>query len=70
DTNIHDNSFPEDENLKKITIPIEYPEGSQPLAKKAGTTEQAGDLVLFLASDMSSHVTGTEVYIDGAESLL
>lgn len=70
DTNIHDNTFPEDENLKKIRIPIEYPQGSQPLANKAGTTEQAGDLVLFLASAMSSHVTGTEVYIDGAESLL
>ncbi|MGE7903997.1 SDR family oxidoreductase [Peribacillus sp. NPDC094092] len=70
DTNIHDNTFPEDDNLKKIRIPIEYPQGSQPLAKKAGTTEQAGDLVLFLASDMSSHITGTEVYIDGAESLL
>ncbi|MFD9624648.1 SDR family oxidoreductase [Peribacillus muralis] len=70
DTNIHDNTFTEDENLEKIRIPIEYPQGSQPLANKAGTTEQAGDLVLFLASDMSSHVTGTEVYIDGAESLL
>jgi NAD(P)-dependent dehydrogenase (short-subunit alcohol dehydrogenase family) len=70
DTNIDNNTFPEEENLKKIRIPIEYPEGSQPLARKAGTAEQAGDLVLFLASDMSSHVTGTEVYIDGAESLL
>ena len=70
DTNIDDNTFPEDENLEKIRIPIEFPEGAQPLAHKAGTAEQAGDLVLFLASDMSSHITGTEVYIDGAESLL
>ncbi|WP_110929685.1 SDR family oxidoreductase [Bacillus massiliglaciei] len=70
DTNIHDNTFPNQESLEKIRIPIEYPEGAQPLAHKAGTSEQVGDLVLFLASDMSSHITGTEVYIDGAESLL
>jgi hypothetical protein len=25
---------------------------------------------LFLASDASSHISGTEVWIDGAESLL
>jgi len=25
---------------------------------------------MFLASDAASHVTGTEVFIDGAESLL
>ncbi|OIK04420.1 SDR family NAD(P)-dependent oxidoreductase [Bacillus sp. MUM 13] len=70
DTNIDSNTFPEDENLKKIKIPIEYPEGSQPLENKSGTPEQVGDLVLFLASSMSSHITGTKVYIDGAESLL
>lgn len=70
DTNIHGNTYREEENLEKITIPIVYPEGAQPLAQKAGTIEQAGDLVLFLASDMSSHITGTEVYIDGGESLL
>jgi len=37
---------------------------------KPGTSEQVAQLVLFLASDASSHITGTEVWIDGAESLL
>ncbi|WP_340007196.1 hypothetical protein MHH52_05720 [Paenibacillus sp. FSL K6-0276] len=32
--------------------------------------EQVAILVLFLASNESFHVTGTEIYVDGAESLL
>nr|WP_182501546.1 SDR family NAD(P)-dependent oxidoreductase [Peribacillus huizhouensis] len=70
DTNIDDNTYPDEKNLKNIIIPIEYPEGAQPLEQKSGTPEQVGELVLFLASDLSSHITGTEIYIDGAESLL
>ena len=70
DTNINENTWKEKENLKKIEIPVEYPQGSQPLEHRAGTSEQVADLVLFLASSQSSHITGSEVYIDGAESLL
>lgn len=70
ETNIGKNTFPEEENLEKIKIPVEYPEGNQPLENSAGKPEQVADLVYFLASDMSTHITGTEVYIDGAESLL
>ncbi|QDP41798.1 SDR family oxidoreductase [Radiobacillus deserti] len=69
-TNISKNTFPEKEELQKIKIPVEYPEGSQPLEHQAGSPEQVAQLVSFLASDASSHITGTEVYIDGAESLL
>ena len=58
------------EKLKKVEIPIEYPEGNQPLEHKPGKAEQVADLVLFLASSQSNHITGTEIYIDGAESLL
>jgi NAD(P)-dependent dehydrogenase (short-subunit alcohol dehydrogenase family) len=35
-----------------------------------GTSEQVARLALFLASDAADHITGTEVWIDGAESLL
>ena len=38
--------------------------GNQP-----GKAEQVASAVLFLASDASSHITGTEMWIDGAESL-
>lgn len=58
------------DNLEKIEIPVEYPEGNQPLEDKPGEPEQVADLVAFLASDKASHISGTEMYIDGAASLL
>lgn len=70
DTNINESAFKKTNNLTEITIPIKYPQGSQPLAHQAGTAEQVSNLVLFLASNLSSHITGTEIFIDGAESLL
>ncbi|MBP1969266.1 NAD(P)-dependent dehydrogenase (short-subunit alcohol dehydrogenase family) [Virgibacillus natechei] len=70
ETNIGENTHPDKQKLKNIEIPVEYPEGSQPLEHGAGSPEQVADLVHFLASNESSHITGTELYIDGAESLL
>ncbi|WP_035323587.1 SDR family oxidoreductase [Peribacillus kribbensis] len=69
DTNIDQNTFTQ-KGVEEVKIPIEYPEGNQPLENAAGKPEQVADLVYFLASDQSSHITGTEIYIDGAESLL
>lgn len=51
--------------------PVEYPEGEIPLTRgEPGTAEQVAKLVLFLASDASNHISGAEIFIDGAESLL
>ncbi|KMM36685.1 SDR family oxidoreductase [Guptibacillus hwajinpoensis] len=69
ETNI-DQSTDKKESVKEIEIPITYPEGSHPLEHKSGSPEQVADVVYFLASDASSHVTGTAMYVDGAESLL
>jgi NAD(P)-dependent dehydrogenase (short-subunit alcohol dehydrogenase family) len=69
ETNINESTM-KDPSVKEIEIPVQYPEGSQPLEHKAGSPKQVADLVLYLASDESSHITGTEIYIDGAESLL
>ncbi|QHW31371.1 SDR family oxidoreductase [Paenibacillus rhizovicinus] len=68
-THIGQNTHPTPE-LEEIQIPVEYPEGDQPLEHGPGRAAQVGDLVLFLASDASSHITGTPIFIDGAESLL
>ncbi|RKN79122.1 SDR family oxidoreductase [Paenibacillus ginsengarvi] len=69
ETNIGENTKKTPE-LKNIEIPVQYPQGSQPLEHGAGKPEQVADLVLFLASGESSHISGTEIFIDGAESLL
>lgn len=68
-TNIDENT--EQRNLDKIKEPVEYPEGQIPLTDgKSGTSQQVAQLVLFLASEASSHITGTEIWIDGGQSLL
>ena len=61
----------EKRDVEREKEPVEYPEGEIPLTDgKPGTAEQVAELVLFLASDRASHITGTEMWIDGAESLL
>ena len=58
-------------DLESIQTPVEFPKGKIPLNDgKPGTSEQVAQLVLFLASNASSHISGTEIYIDGTESLL
>jgi NAD(P)-dependent dehydrogenase (short-subunit alcohol dehydrogenase family) len=68
-TEISDNT--EQRNLESIKEPVEFPKGKIPLTGgEPGTSEQVAQLVLFLASDASSHISGTEIWIDGTESLL
>ena len=58
-------------HIEAAKEPVEYPEGKIPLTDgRPGTSEEVAELVLFLASDRSRHISGTPVWIDGAESLL
>ncbi len=51
--------------------PVEYPAGSIPLTGDTpGRPEQVAEAVLFLASPRASHITGTPLWVDGAESIL
>jgi NAD(P)-dependent dehydrogenase (short-subunit alcohol dehydrogenase family) len=57
--------------VRKAKVAAKYPEGTVPLTDgKPGTAEDVADLVLFFASDQSRHISGTPVWIDGAQSLL
>lgn len=68
-TNIDENTYPSDD-LKEVQIKVEFPDGGEPLEKGPGRPDQVAKLALFLASEDSDHITGTEIYCDGAESLL
>ena len=69
ETEIDDNTSRK--HLERLGRPVEFPQGSIPLTGRApGKPEQVAEVVLFLASDRSSHVSGTELWVDGAQSLL
>jgi NAD(P)-dependent dehydrogenase (short-subunit alcohol dehydrogenase family) len=58
-------------NVEKVREPVEFPQGHIPLSEgEPGHSEEVARLVAFLASDEASHISGTEIYVDGAESLL
>ena len=69
ETNISEST--EQRDLDKVKLDVEIESGGQPLTGgDPGTSEDVAQLVLFLASDASRHITGTEMWIDGAESLI
>lgn len=69
ESEISDNT--EMRNTEKVKVPAEFPEGEIPLTRgRPGKAEDVAELVAFLASDRSAHISGTEIWIDGAESLL
>jgi NAD(P)-dependent dehydrogenase (short-subunit alcohol dehydrogenase family) len=68
-TSIGENTEQRDDQ-NDLRLPVKFPKGAVPLTDgEPGTSEQVAQLVWFLASDASSHITGTEVYIDGGQSL-
>jgi NAD(P)-dependent dehydrogenase (short-subunit alcohol dehydrogenase family) len=61
----------EERNLDEIRAPVEFPQGEVPLTGGSpGDVSDVANLVVFLASDAARHITGTEIWIDGAQSLL
>lgn len=69
DTNIEENM--RREKLDEIREPVVFPEGHIPLTDgRSGSATQVAELIWFLCSPLSTHITGAEVFIDGAESLL
>ncbi len=69
ESDINENTQKRD--LEKIETPVQFPEGVIPLTQgQSGKPEQVAQLVLFLASPLANHITGTEIWIDGGQSLL
>jgi NAD(P)-dependent dehydrogenase (short-subunit alcohol dehydrogenase family) len=69
DTQIDENT--EKRNIDKAGHDVRFPKGEIPLTgKQPGTPEQVAKLVAFLMSDEADHITGTEVVIDGGQSLV
>lgn len=60
----------EHRNIENLGVPVEFPRGWHPLRGEPGTAMQVAQLVRFLASDAADHITGTEMWIDGGESLI
>jgi NAD(P)-dependent dehydrogenase (short-subunit alcohol dehydrogenase family) len=69
ETEIGDNT--QQRNTEAAEVPAKYPAGEIPLTgKRPGRAEDVAELVLFLSSDRARHISGSPVWIDGAQSLL
>jgi NAD(P)-dependent dehydrogenase (short-subunit alcohol dehydrogenase family) len=69
ETGIGDNT--QARHTEAAEVPAEYPAGEIPLTgQRPGRAEDVAELVLFLASSRSRHISGSPVWIDGAQSLL
>lgn len=69
DTSIDQNTT--ERHLEKARMPVEFPKGEIPLTcGTPGKAEDCAEAVLFLASDRARHISGTLIYVDGAQSLL
>jgi NAD(P)-dependent dehydrogenase (short-subunit alcohol dehydrogenase family) len=68
DTDIGDRT--KQRHTEEVEIKIELPEGKPGIHHGEGDIDEVADTCLFLASDMSRHVSGVEIYVDGGASLL
>ncbi|MDE1157324.1 MAG: SDR family NAD(P)-dependent oxidoreductase [Neorhizobium sp.] len=69
ETSINDNTTIRGKD--ETVVPAVFPDGDIPITGgKAGHSEDVAELVLFLASARSKHITGVPIYVDGAQGLL
>ena len=67
-TNIDERTQARD--TEQIGIEVKMPKGSPALNEGQGEPIDVADTCLFLASDLSRHVSGVEIFVDGGASLL
>src|SRR4051794_2993421 len=68
ETNIQQST--EERNTEKLGLQVELPKGSPAVDEGKGDPIEVADVCLFLASDLSRHVSGVEIFVDGGASLL
>jgi NAD(P)-dependent dehydrogenase (short-subunit alcohol dehydrogenase family) len=58
-------------HIYKARAPVQFPTGDIPLTRGTpGSASEVAEAVAFLASDAARHISGTELFVDGAQSLL
>jgi len=57
-------------NTENIGLEVKFPKGNPAVNDGQGEVEDVADVCLFLASDLSRHVSGVELYVDGGFSLV
>ncbi len=69
DTNIDTNTKLRKED--ETAIPVVWPDGQVPITGgRPGHSEDVADVIAFLASDRSRHITGSPIWVDGGQGLL
>ncbi|MEO5714931.1 MAG: SDR family NAD(P)-dependent oxidoreductase [Luteolibacter sp.] len=69
ETEIDDST--ERRDIASLHLRVEFPEGDVPLNEgRPGAAADVAAAICFLVSDASRHISGTELYVDGAQSLL
>jgi NAD(P)-dependent dehydrogenase (short-subunit alcohol dehydrogenase family) len=67
-THIDDSTHKHDTD--KIGLDLIFPKGSPALNEGVADPDVIADVCLFLASDLSRHVSGVELFVDGGQSLM
>lgn len=69
ETNIEANTSLRKED--EMAIPVIWPEGQVPITGgRPGRSEDIAEVISFLASDKSRHITGSPIWVDGGQGLL
>ena len=68
ETNIEEST--KKRHTEKLKMKVEFPEGNPAVDGGKGDAGEVADTCLFLASELSRHVSGVEIFVDGGASLL